>query len=71
MLVFHYRTDSELCSAATAHRGRRHVPNVGGPLERIRRQVASDRNEMSQELVDAILAYEDKLVKQISLISAK
>ena len=77
VLVFRYHTHNELCDAAAGHRVRRDVPDIGGtlpevygplrdtdtPLDRIRRQATFDRDEMSQELVDAILAYEDKSVQ--------
>ena len=64
LLIFRYRADNELCSAAkaTTRRRRRQVPDVGGPLGRRRRQATLDGNKMSQELVDTILADEDKLV---------
>jgi len=80
MLVFRYHTNNELCSAAAGRRARRDVPDIGGPLPdvfdpdpdidaplyRIRRQATFDRDVMSQELVNAILAYEDKLVKLLT-----
>ena len=69
LLIFRYRADNELCSAAkatpakaTTRRGRRQVPDVGGPSGRRRRQATLDGNVMSQELVDTILADGDKLV---------
>jgi len=81
LLVFRYHTHNELCDAAAGHRVRRDLPNTGGtlldsdrqlqdtdrPLDRIRRQAAYDRDEMSQELINAILAYEDKLVQLFAL----
>jgi len=68
ILVFHYSTDNELCSAA-AHRSKRDAPDpsIYSPLVRVRRQTAVDRDVMTQELVDAILAYEDKLVQLFML----
>jgi len=80
MLVFRYHTNNELCSAAAGRRVRRDVPDIGGPLldvydphrdidaplDRIRRQATFDKDVMSQELIDAILAYEDKLVKLLT-----
>jgi len=70
LLVFRYRSDNELCSAAaaaaaaaaTAVRARRHVPDTGGPLTRRRRRDAGENNKMSQQLIGDILADEDKLV---------
>jgi len=66
LLVFRYRSDNELCSAAaaaaTAVRARRQVPDTGGPLTRRRRRDAGENNKMSQQLIGDILADEDKLV---------
>jgi len=61
LLIFRYRDDNELCSAAAA-RTRRQVPGAGGPSRRRRRQAAADVNKMSQELITTILADEDKSV---------
>jgi len=68
LVIFRYRTDCQLCNAARAtnDRRRRQVPDVGGPSRRRRRrrQVTVNTNEMSQELINTILADEDKLVRR-------
>ena len=80
VLVFRYHTNNELCSAAAGRRVRRDVPDMSGslldidrplqdtdgPSDRVRRQATFERDVMSQELIDAILAYEDKLVKLLT-----
>ena len=72
LIICRYRRSNELCSAAAApshhDRDRRQVSVVGGPSRRRRRQaVPSDAGIMSQELIDTILAYEDKLVRQTTV----
>jgi len=73
LLVVRYRRDNELCSAAAAaaaaaetggRRARRQVPRTGdGPgSRRRRRQAAFDDSRMSQDLINTILAGEDRLV---------
>ena len=72
LLIFRYRSDNELCSAAAAAaavRARRQVPDHGGPASRRRRrQAALQDSKMSQELVDTILADNDKLVGRYLVI---
>jgi len=62
LIICRYRTNNELCRAAA---GPRRVPSDGdGSSRRRRRQAVSDESIMSQELVNTILADEDKLVKR-------
>jgi len=65
LVIFRYRPDNELCSAAAARAGRdrRRVSDTdGGPSGRRHRRTTTNVNTMSQDLVTTILADEDKLV---------
>lgn len=64
LVIFRYRPDNELCSAAArAGRDRRQVSDTdGGPSGRRHRRTTTNVNTMSQDLVTTILADKDKLV---------